>query len=156
MKVAGCALCEGPGGALVFQGPAFRVIRADEPGFPAFYRLVWQRHVAELSDLPPVDRATCVEALAAVELALREVLSPAKINLAALGNMVPHLHWHLIARYEDDSHFPHPVWAGPQRAVDPERIAALAARLPQVERRIVERLQVLATGRSGAAPGTAS
>ena len=62
--VAGCPLCEGPGGTLVFQGRKFRVIRADEAGFPAFYRLVWTDHVAEFSQLDAQDqigRASCRE-----------------------------------------------------------------------------------------------
>jgi diadenosine tetraphosphate (Ap4A) HIT family hydrolase len=139
-----CPLCQGAGGPLVFQAPAFRVIRAQEAGFPAFYRLVWQAHVAEFSDLPPTDRATCVEALVQVERALREVLAPAKINLAALGNMVAHLHWHVIARFTGDSHFPGAVWAAPVRAADPAQLAAVAARLPQVEEQIVQRLRRLA------------
>ena len=41
MKVPGCPLCDGPGGVVVFEGPKFRLIRAEEAGFPAFYRLVW-------------------------------------------------------------------------------------------------------------------
>ena len=49
---------------------------------------------------------------------LREQLSPTKINLAALGNMVAHLHWHVIARYDWDSHFPASVWAPALRVRD--------------------------------------
>jgi len=51
----------------------------------------------------------------ATEAALREVLAPDKINLASLGNMIPHLHWHIIPRYLDDPHFPRPIWAQPCR-----------------------------------------
>lgn len=47
----------------------------------------------------------------AVESALRTLVAPDKINLAALGNMVPHLHWHVIPRWHDDSHFPGAIWA---------------------------------------------
>lgn len=144
MKVPGCPLCEGPGGALVFQGRDFRLIRADEAGFPAFYRLVWNQHVAEFSDLAPPDRATCFEALATVERALREILAPAKINLAALGNLVPHLHWHVIARFRDDSHFPAPVWAPPQRAAQPDSLAAIEAQLPALDALIAARLTAAA------------
>ncbi|HEY0201521.1 MAG TPA: HIT domain-containing protein, partial [Burkholderiaceae bacterium] len=87
-----CPLCASDGGALVWRGARLRVIRADEAGFPAFYRVVWGSHLAEFSDLSRADRAYCMEAVAVVEQALREYLRPAKINLAALGNMVPHLH----------------------------------------------------------------
>jgi diadenosine tetraphosphate (Ap4A) HIT family hydrolase len=61
---------------------------------------------------------------------------PDKINLASLGNVVPHLHWHVIPRWRDDSHFPAPIWATAKRAVparlqptDAQLIAALSAAL---------------------------
>ncbi|SFF15801.1 HIT family protein [Paracidovorax wautersii] len=131
--VAGCPLCETDGGALIWRGERLRVIRADEAGFPAFYRVVWNAHVAEFSDLSVQDRAHCMAAVCAVEQALRTHLQPAKINLAALGNMVPHLHWHVIARFGWDSHFPAPVWAAAQRERVPEQEAQLAALLPAAE-----------------------
>jgi diadenosine tetraphosphate (Ap4A) HIT family hydrolase len=127
---AGCPLCDTPGGELVFTGQAFRVVRTDEGGFPAFYRVVWNRHVAELSDLSPAERALCLEAVVVVERALRAHLAPDKVNLASLGNVVPHLHWHVIARFEWDSHFPAPVWAPAQRqapAGELERVTAARA-----------------------------
>ena len=52
----------------------------------------------------------------AVESALRARLTPTKMNLASLGNVVPHLHWHVIPRFADDTHFPQPVWGKDQRA----------------------------------------
>jgi len=140
MKVAGCPLCEGAGGHLVFQAEKFRLIRAQEAGFPAFWRLVWQEHVAEFSDLDEADRILCMNALACVEQVVRRELQPTKINLAALGNMVPHLHWHLIARYEWDSHFPAPVWAQALRSLQDDRLAKLEARLPDVDAAIQQAL----------------
>ena len=50
-----------------------------------------------------------------VEAAMRQVFRPAKINLASLGNVVPHLHWHVIARFDNDANFPAPIWAPAQR-----------------------------------------
>jgi diadenosine tetraphosphate (Ap4A) HIT family hydrolase len=43
-------------------------------------------------------------------------MRPDKINLASLGNMTPHLHWHVIPRHAGDRHFPRPIWAEPLRA----------------------------------------
>ncbi|CAN5541439.1 hypothetical protein BH10PSE16_BH10PSE16_05450 [soil metagenome] len=133
-----CPLCEADGGLLVFRNHDLRIIQADEAGFPAFYRVVWNRHVAEFSDLSATERQTCMHAVARVEQVLRSELLPAKINLAALGNMVPHLHWHVIARFEWDSHFPAPVWSAPQRPVDDVRMAAVVSRCLEVNRRIAE------------------
>lgn len=138
-----CPLCEADGGTLVWRGERLRVIRADEAGFPAFYRVVWGAHVAELSDLSDADRAHCLAAVCAVERALRSHLQPAKINLAALGNMVPHLHWHVIARFAWDSHFPAPVWAAALRARVPEHEAQVVARLPAAEKAMAEALERL-------------
>ena len=128
-----CPLCAEDGGALVWRGERLRVIRAQEAGFPAFYRVVWNVHVAEFSDLAAADRVHCMEAVALVEQALRQHLSPTKVNIAALGNMVPHLHWHVIARFDWDSHFPAPVWAAAQRPSPAAQEAAVRALLPALE-----------------------
>ena len=128
---------------MVWQGAHLRVIRADEAGFPAFYRVVWQGHVAEFSDLSPAERQHCMDAVVVVESALREFLQPTKINLAALGNVVPHLHWHVIARFEGDSHFPAPVWAAAVRDRVPAHEEAVRARLPALESALMERLAAL-------------
>jgi diadenosine tetraphosphate (Ap4A) HIT family hydrolase len=122
----GCELCEHHGGVLVAQGPVWRVIRVVDADFPAFYRVIWAAHVAEFTDLLATERALCLEVVCNVEAVLREQLAPTKINLASLGNVVPHLHWHVIARFAWDSHFPQPVWGIRQREVLP----AAADRLP--------------------------
>lgn len=138
-----CPLCAADGGTLVWRGARVRVIRADEAGFPAFYRVVWNAHAAEFSDLSAAERVHCMEAVAAVEQVLRDHLRPTKVNLAALGNMVPHLHWHVIARFAWDSHFPAPVWAAAQRPAPASEEAALRARLPAAEAAMVAALQGL-------------
>ena len=131
-----CPLCAEDGGALVWRGERLRVIRAQEAGFPAFYRVVWNVHVAEFSDLAATDRVHCMEAVTMVEQALRQHLSPTKVNIAALGNMVPHLHWHVIARFDWDSHFPAPVWAAAQRARNAAQEDAVRERLPALDARL--------------------
>ena len=140
---APCPLCEADGGVLVWRGDKLRVIRADEPGFAAFYRVVWNAHVAEFSDLSTLERAHCMEVVVQVEQALRAHLQPTKINLATLGNMVAHLHWHVIARFDWDSHFPAPVWAAAVRERALEKEDAVRALLPAVEGRLVAALNAL-------------
>ena len=75
-----------------------------------------------------------------VEQGLRQHLAPTKVNIAALGNMVPHLHWHVIARFEWDSHFPSPVWATAQRTSPADKEAAVQALLPALESALSARL----------------
>lgn len=140
MTIAGCPLCETDGGLLIFKNARLRVIQAVEAGFPAFYRVVWNAHVAEFSDLSPNERNTCMNAVAVVEKTLREKLQPTKINLAALGNAVPHLHWHVVARFEWDSHFPGSIWAVLERAVPAEKLSQLALRCEQVNHLLAAKL----------------
>lgn len=140
MAACACPLCEADGGLVVFRNQALRIVQASEAGFPAFYRVVWSRHAAEFSDLSAAERETCMNAVVAVEQVLRSELRPAKINLAALGNMVPHLHWHVVARFDWDSHFPAPVWGAPQRPVDDARVAAVASRCMAIHRLIAEKM----------------
>jgi diadenosine tetraphosphate (Ap4A) HIT family hydrolase len=141
---ASCELCAQDGGLLVFRRAEFRVIRAVDAQFPAFYRVIWNEHVAEWTDLPPAGRSLCMQAVAAVETVLREALRPTKINLASLGNVVPHLHWHVIARFGWDSHFPQPVWGEAQRSVAPPAAARLALPLADLDARVAAALAGLA------------
>ncbi len=117
-KIA-CELCADPGGDLLWEDGSCRVLRvtdATAEAFPGSCRIVWQRHVAEMSDLSPSDAHHALDVLLATERAVRRTFHPDKINLASLGNMVPHLHWHVIPRWKDDSHFPAPIWANAKRA----------------------------------------
>ena len=116
-----CELCERTGGELLWQGERCRVVYVEEPGYPGFCRVVWEAHVKEMTDLSEDDRLHFMEVVFAVESVLREHLDPEKINLASLGNLVPHIHWHVIPRYCDDPHYPQTIWAKAQRATDARR-----------------------------------
>jgi diadenosine tetraphosphate (Ap4A) HIT family hydrolase len=140
----GCELCREAGGPLVFQAAAWRVIRADDAAFPAFYRVVWRDHVAEWTDLSIADRGTLMNVVGTVERVLRESLAPRKINLASLGNVVPHLHWHVIARFDWDSRWPAPVWAAAVREVEPAPVARLPMSLPELDARVARAVAALA------------
>jgi diadenosine tetraphosphate (Ap4A) HIT family hydrolase len=129
-RIPNCALCETDGGELVWMGDRARLILVEHDRFPGFCRIVWNDHVAELSDLDEADQAWLMRLVARVERVVREVMTPDKVNLAAFGNMVPHLHWHIIPRYRWDTHFPEAIWAAPQRAADAVRVQELASRLP--------------------------
>jgi len=139
MTTASCPLCAGPGGELLWQSALYRVVMVDEPGYPGFCRVILNRHAAEMTELPPEERSALMNAVWAIEEVLRETVQPDKINLASLGNVVPHLHWHVIPRWRDDPHFPAPIWAVPQREqirreLDLNRLKALlASRLLMLE-----------------------
>jgi diadenosine tetraphosphate (Ap4A) HIT family hydrolase len=128
-----------------------RVIRADDPAYPAFCRVVWHEHVREMTDLEPATRARLLEVVLATEEALRGLMRPDKVNLAALGNQVPHLHWHVIPRFADDAHFPDAVWAARRRAGVAHGLdaPALAARLCELLAPVSRRDSITPGGRSG-------
>jgi diadenosine tetraphosphate (Ap4A) HIT family hydrolase len=141
--VPSCELCQQAGGQPVWAQGVWRVIRVNDMDFPAFYRVIYQHHVAEFSDLPELQRQRCMQLVSVVERVLVERLQPTKINLAALGNMVPHLHWHVIARFDWDSHFPQPVWGTRQREVQPLPVGRLACSLQDLDAAMVVALEAV-------------
>ena len=117
-----CELCDQTGGEVLWRDERCRVVLVDDPDYPGFCRVIWQGHVREMTDLSTDDRGLFMTVVFAVEESLRELMKPDKINLASLGNMTPHLHWHVIPRFVDDKHFPAPIWGGAKRESTP-RIA---------------------------------
>ena len=110
-----CVLCKDElkpeEGQIIWRGDDCRVILVNEPDLPGFCRVIWNRHVAEMTDLSHGERDHLMALVFAVEEALRHVMHPDKVNIAALGNMVPHIHWHIIPRYKDDAFFPGSAWS---------------------------------------------
>ncbi|WP_370587119.1 HIT family protein [Undibacterium sp. LX40W] len=111
-----CELCTVDGGEVIVNTTQLRVVLIDDANYPGFCRVIWNAHAKEMTDLPISDRSSLMQAVCKVEQAVRDVMQPHKINLASLGNMVPHLHWHVIPRYLDDAHFPNPIWANADRS----------------------------------------
>ena len=110
-----CELCDSVGGVLLWRDEHLRVVRVDDADYPMLCRVIWNTHVKEMTDLEYAQRQYFMRVVFVVEQVLRNLLKPAKMNLASLGNQTPHLHWHVIARFIDDRHFPQPVWAAPLR-----------------------------------------
>lgn len=140
LVLSDCELCNGPGGDVLYQGTQFRVVLVDDVQYPGFCRVIWRDHVAEVTDLNELDRMLMMDVLWQVETVMRDVMQPKKINLASLGNVVPHLHWHIIPRYADDAHFPAPVWAVTQRITPDNVLAARRALLPALRDAMALRL----------------
>ena len=110
-----CVLCKEDlkpeEGQLIWRGDDCRVILVNDPDLPGFCRVIWNHHVPEMTDLSHGEREHLMSLVFAVEEAVRHVMQPVKINIAALGNMVPHIHWHIIPRYRDDAFFPGSAWS---------------------------------------------
>jgi diadenosine tetraphosphate (Ap4A) HIT family hydrolase len=114
-NAATCELCTHDGGEVIYRNDFLRVVLVDDADYFGFCRVICNAHVAEMTDLPISQRSQLMQTVCKVEQVLREVMQPDKINLASLGNMTPHLHWHVIPRYRHDKHFPLPIWSTAQR-----------------------------------------
>jgi len=110
-----CELCLQEGGEILVQRPAWRVVLVDEPAFPGYCRIIWNAHVCEMTDLSAIEQQQLMAVVWTVEKVIRTVMEPKKINLASLGNVTSHLHWHIIPRWDTDSHFPAPIWGERRR-----------------------------------------
>ena len=104
---------------MLWQDELCRVVLVADRDYPGFCRVILNRHVREMTDLDTATRERLMRVVFAAEQALRDVVQPAKMNLASFGNMVAHLHWHVIARFADDKHFPGSIWSEARRAGAP-------------------------------------
>lgn len=128
-----CDLCAAPGGVVVWQEPGWRIVRVIDADFPAYYRVIVDSHVVEFTDLSEAAQLRCMALVTLVERHLRQHVAPTKVNLAALGNVIPHIHWHVVARFDWDSHFPQPIWGLRQREVAPDATSRLAISLTELD-----------------------
>jgi diadenosine tetraphosphate (Ap4A) HIT family hydrolase len=116
LTVSSCELCDSAGGQPLWQDELCRVVLVEDRDYPGFCRVILNRHVSEMTDLDAATRQRLMRVVFAAEQALRQLMQPTKINLASFGNMVAHLHWHIIARFADDKHFPGSIWGEARRA----------------------------------------
>lgn len=115
-----CELCLTTGGEILWQDAFCRVVLVDDATYPGFCRVIWHGHVKEMSNLNQTEQNRLMRTVFAVERAIIATLKPDKINLASLGNMTPHLHWHVIPRFSQDAHFPNPIWGTAMRESAPQ------------------------------------
>jgi len=71
-----------------------------------------REHYTELFQLTPAMRTALMEDVTRIAEALFRALSPIKINYDLLGNLVPHIHWHIVPRFREDGVYPKPIWSG--------------------------------------------
>ncbi|MBL8414073.1 MAG: HIT family protein [Propionivibrio sp.] len=112
-----CELCISSGGELVWGNTLCHVASIADPDYPGFCRVILNRHELEMTDLKEDEQQEMMRVVFAVEATLRKLLNPDKINLASLGNMTPHVHWHVIPRWHEDRCFPNPIWGSGQRTI---------------------------------------
>jgi len=105
--------------------------------FHGYTFVITKKHVKELFHLDKKTRETVMEEVNRVAETLYNLFQPDKINYELLGNMVPHMHWHIVPRFRDDALWPRPLWAEPH----PERSLTATEYTERVEQ-IREQLNV--------------
>ena len=112
-----------------------RVLAIDDAVYPWLVLVPRRAGVTEIADLGASDAARLTAEIALASRALKAATRCDKLNVAAIGNLVPQLHVHIVGRRKDDPLWPKPVWgAAPPRAADAAAFAqflgAIRARLP--------------------------
>jgi diadenosine tetraphosphate (Ap4A) HIT family hydrolase len=140
LPMQACPLCTEDNNAIAFRDQLLRVVLIDDPDLPGFVRVIVNAHAKEMTDLDPAARMRVLRAVLAVEQIQREVFAPDKINLASLGNAVPHVHWHVVPRFIDDAFYPQSIWSQRRRETPADALAARRARVPDLQKRLGEAL----------------
>ncbi|HLO75735.1 MAG TPA: HIT family protein [Magnetospirillum sp.] len=119
--------------AFVTDWPLCRVLLLKDANYP-WLVLVPRRHgVSEVHELDPDDRLTLIEEIADASRRLQSHVNAHKMNVAALGNVVPQLHVHVVARFEADPAWPKPIWgAVPALPYGADELAAKVAELQRL------------------------
>ena len=92
-----------------------RVLLNRDQFFPGYTFVFSREHVTELFHLDRDRRTAVMEEVASVASALYTLFRADKINYELLGNMVPHMHWHIVPRFRGDPLWPRPIWAEPHK-----------------------------------------
>ena len=116
MNNTACPMCsrwDADSDLRIMELPHSYVILNRDQYFQGYTLLFTKNHVTELFHLHRDLRAALMEELSMVAEALYSAYSPAKINYELLGNMVPHIHWHIVPRFSSEPLWPRPIWAEP-------------------------------------------
>ena len=97
----------------IIELPHSYVILNRDQYFPGYTLLFTKNHITELFHLNQDVRSALMEEVSLVAQALYRTYTPAKINYELLGNMVPHIHWHIVPRFASEVFWPRPIWAEP-------------------------------------------
>ncbi len=108
-----CPLCSSLNENIIYQDNFLRVILVDD--IPGYIRIITQKHIKEFSELSDEEAINLMLTVKKIEKVLIDELNPEKVNIASLGNMVPHLHIHIIPRFKNDPWWPGAVFCEKKR-----------------------------------------
>jgi len=97
----------------IYQNDLIRV-EIEESEIP-WLKVFTQIAYNEFSETPNETKLEIFRVLDIIEKEMLHSFQPKKINIASFGNYLPHVHWHIMARFEEDSYFPEPMWGKKQR-----------------------------------------
>lgn len=89
-------------------------IEIEESEIP-WLKIFTQYPYREMSEVPADIKMEIYRLLDLIEKEMLSYYKPTKINIASFGNYLPHVHWHIMARFKEDSYFPEPMWGSRQR-----------------------------------------
>jgi diadenosine tetraphosphate (Ap4A) HIT family hydrolase len=113
-NMADCPMCsrwDADSDLRIMEMPHSYVLLNRDQYFPGYTLLFTKNHVTELFHLHRDLRAALMDEVSLVAQALYTAYTPAKINYELLGNMVPHIHWHIVPRFSSEPLWPRPIWA---------------------------------------------
>ena len=99
--------------SLLYENERIR-IETEESEIP-WLKIFTQHPYKEMSEVPSHIKQEIYSLLDSIEKEMLSYYQPKKINIASFGNYLPHVHWHIMARFEEDSYFPEPMWGEKQR-----------------------------------------
>jgi diadenosine tetraphosphate (Ap4A) HIT family hydrolase len=102
--------------SIIYENKALK-IESEESEIP-WLKIFTQYPYKEMSEIPSDVKSDIYHLLDIIEKEMLSYYNPKKINIASFGNYMPHVHWHIMARFEEDSYFPEPMWGKKQRDAD--------------------------------------
>ncbi len=99
--------------SVIYENEAIK-IESEESEIP-WLKIFTQHPYREMSEVPADIKFDIYYLLDVIEKEMLAYYRPKKINIASFGNYLPHVHWHIMARFEEDSYFPEPMWGKKQR-----------------------------------------
>lgn len=115
LKIDSCPLCQSSHEPLIWTNNIFRVVLIKNINYRGYCRVDLIEHKKEMAELDAEIKEKFMLIIFKIERFILEYLNPDKINLASLGNICPHLHWHIIPRFKNDNHFPNSIWGAQKR-----------------------------------------
>lgn len=91
-----------------------------EPSEIPWLKIFARQTCKEMTDCDAQTRHTIWKIIEIIEREMRDYFKPEKINIASFANYVPQVHWHIMARFKEDSFFPEPMWGKQQREGKPD------------------------------------